>query len=397
MYLLIATKGIKMIKQDDEDNKISIIITIIATIVCIITFICFSYYSNNKTARENLIKAQDLFRKSEFQQAEKLLNIKPPKDIAEEFYKLKFEIQINQNAPFSAKETMLELLKLKPENAFYNYQLGLIYYNMQDYEQTQKYFKEAIKYEPKNFTYNISLANLYSEQNKYDEAINLYLDIYKANPKAEIALASIANCYEQQNDLNNALKYREKAAKEFSTNLFDIYILAQTYEKMNKKDKAIEYYAKAIDLDFEDNTEAKAKYKELSGKSYYPKGYKSISIPYRLQNNLMLVNAKLGGKKAEFLIDTGASFCVASEKFIKNIKTKNLGISAIVTLADGSKIDTPIVLADLTLNDFELGDILVAVIPNDNIDFLLGNNVLGELDYYVDHDRKVITIKRPKE
>lgn len=385
-----------MIKEDDSDSKISIIITVIIIAVALAAFAGFSYYSNNKLARKNLIKAQDLFRKSEFEQAERLLNVRPPKDIAEEFYKLKFDVQLNLNAPYSAKETALELIKLQPKNAFYYYELSLMYYNMQDYEQTQKYLKKAIELEPDNFTYNISLANAYFEQAKYDDALKLYLEIYKKNPKAEIALASAANCYEQKNDMNNALKYRELAAKEFSTNLFDIYSLAQTYEKMNKKDKAIEYYAKAIDLDFENDTDSKVKYKELSGKAYYPKGFKSISVPYRTQGNLMIVKANLGGKNAEFIVDTGASFCVASKKFIKSIKVKDLGFNAVVRLADGSKANAPLVLADLSLNSFDLGEVVVAALPDDNTPFLLGNSVMQELDYYVDHDKKVIIIKRPK-
>ena len=386
-----------MIKDDDNDSKLSIVITIIVFLITIIGFTIFSFYTNDKTARENYIKAQDAFRNNDFQKAEKLLDIKPPKDLAEEFYKLKFNVQLNLNAPYAAKETALELIKLQPKNAFYYYELSLMYYNMQDYEQTNKYLKEAIELEPDNFTYNISLANTYFEQNKYDDAIKLYLEIYKKNPKAEIALASIANCYEQKNDMNSVLKYREMAAKDFPDHIFDIYMLAKTYEKINKKDKAIAYYAKTIDLDFENNTDAKAKYKELSGKTYYPKGYKAVSIPYHTHGNLMIVDAKLGGKKAEFIIDTGASYCVASEKFIKGIKTKDLGINAVTTLADGSKVSARLVLADLTLNDFDIGEVLVAVMPNNNISFLLGNSVMQELDYYIDHDKKVITIKRPKE
>ena len=386
-----------MIKDDDNDNKISIIITAIIIIITIAGFASFSYCANSKKAHENFIKAQDLFRKAEFEKAEKLLDIKPPKDIAEEFYKLKFNVQFNLNALYSAKETMLELLKIKPNDAFYNYELSLMYYNMQDYEQTKKYLNEAIKYEPDNFTYNISLANVYSEQGKYDEAIKLYLEIYKKNPKAEIALASTASCYEQKNDMQNVLKYREMAARDFPDHIYDIYTLAQTYEKMKMKDKAIEYYAKAINLDIEDNTDSKTKYKELSGKAYYSKGYKSIAVPYRTQGNLMIVKAELGGQKAEFIVDTGASYCVVSKKFIKSIKSKNLGISAVSTIADGSKVNAPLVLANLTLNGIELGDVLVAVLPNDDTPFLLGNSVMQELDYYIDHDKKVITIKRPKE
>ena len=386
-----------MIKEDDNDNKIAIIITIIVAIIFILCFAGFSYYQNYKTVHENYIKAQDLFRKSEFQKAEKLLDVKPTKDIAEEFYKLKLDIQYNLNAPYAAKETIIELLKIKPKDAFYNYVSSLMYYNIQDYEQAQKYLIEAINYEPDNYTYNISLANLYSEQGKYDDAIKLYLEIYKKNPKSENALASIANCYEQKNDMNNVLKYREQAAKEFPTNLFDIYILARTYDTMNKKDKAIEYYAKAIDLDHENDTDAKAKYKELSGKSYYPKGYKSITIPYRTQANLMIVKAKLGGKNAEFIIDTGASFCVVNKKFIEGIKVKELGINAVVTFADGSKINAPLVLANLTLNGFDVGEVLVAILPNDDTKFLLGNGVMKDLDYFIDHDKKAIIIKRPLE
>ena len=105
----------------------------------------------------------------------------------------------------------------------------------------------------------------------------------------------------------------------------------------------------------------------------------------------MIVKANLGGQNSEFIVDTGASFCVASKKFIKNIKVKDLGFNAVAKIANGSKVSTPLILANLTLNNFDLGEVLVAVLPNDDVSFLLGNSVMQELDYYVDHDKKVIT------
>ena len=74
--------------------------------------------------------------------SEKLLEGKPPKDIAEEFYKLKFDIQVNLNAVYAAKETVLELIKMQPKNAFYHYELSLMYYNIQDYSQAEKALKQ---------------------------------------------------------------------------------------------------------------------------------------------------------------------------------------------------------------------------------------------------------------
>ena len=68
--------------KDDEDSKTPLIITVLFLIVAIGGFGGSSYYQLNKTAHENYTKAQDAFRNSNFEKAEKLLEVKPSKDIA---------------------------------------------------------------------------------------------------------------------------------------------------------------------------------------------------------------------------------------------------------------------------------------------------------------------------
>jgi len=101
--------------KDNENSNVALVVTILFVIVAIAGFAGFSYYRLNKIAHENYTKAQDAFRNSDLSKAEKLLNIKPSKDMAEDFYKLKYNVQMNQNKLYEAEQTAKELIKLNPK------------------------------------------------------------------------------------------------------------------------------------------------------------------------------------------------------------------------------------------------------------------------------------------
>ena len=304
---------------------------------------------------------------------------------------------MNSNELYQAEQTCMKLLKLNPQDAFSNYLLSLVYYNLGDRDNTELYLKNAVKYSPDNVDYKISLANFYANIGKDDEAINLFLELKDLIPGYEIAWATIASIYENKGDYNNALKYRKEAAEKFSNNSYDLYMLASLYQKIGKKDLAAEYYAKTAKLDINGATDAKSKYFEITGKPYHSSSqFKSESIPFKNLNGLMLVNVSVNGFPAKFIIDTGATSSVVYGNFIKSrhipVKTNIFGISQ---SANGTKTVTPIANLNIKLGSSEFKDLKTFIMPTDNkaFDGIIGNDILEKTDYYVDRQRQVITIR----
>lgn len=379
------------------DFKQSIIISCILVLGVIGAFVGYSMYQENIQMHKNYIAAQDAFRNANLQEAEKLLEGNPPQDIAKDFYILKYNVQMNSNELYQAEQTCMKLLKLNPKDAFSNYLLSLVYYNLGDRDNTELYLKNAVKYSPDNVDYKISLANFYANIGKDDEAINLFLELKDLIPGYEIAWATIASIYENKGDYNNALKYRKEAAEKFSNNSYDLYMLASLYQKIGEKDLAAEYYAKTAKLDINGATDAKSKYFEITGKPYHSSSqFKSESIPFKNLNGLMLVNVSVNGYPAKFIIDTGATSSVVYGNFIKKshipVKTNIFGISQ---SANGTKTVTPIANLNIKLGSSEFKDLKTFIMPTDNkaFDGIIGNDILEKTDYYVDRQRQVITIR----
>ena len=390
-----------MIRYEDEKvDKNVLIITVIVFVVLFAFGFGYMKYKANIETRENFIKAKDEFLKSNFEKADKLLQSnKPPKDIARDYYYLKSQVLFNQMAFNMAEKSCLDLIRFEPENAFNYYFLSLIYYNMGEHDKTQEALKKALSLNPNNIDYKLSLANLYSNMEKYDEAIKLYNEVKDADSSYEIAWASVASIYENKKDYKNALKYRLEAAKKFKDSAYDSYMLAKLYEDMNDKKSAIQWYKNTIDKDMWDNTDAKAKYYELSGQPYHKiSGAKTISVPYTLESGLITIEASFNGKKGKFIVDTGATNCVLTGEFLKKINAKKLNTSAVGILADGSKVDMKLYSANLKIGGVDFGEVKVGIIENETFsktynDGIIGNLALFKKDYYLDTINHKIIIK----
>lgn len=379
------------------DFKQSIIVSCILIFGIIGILSGYSIYQNNVKMHKNYIAAQDAFNNSNLEQAEKLLEGKPPRDIAKDFYILKYNVLLNENKLYQAEETCLALLKLDKKDAFSNYLLSLIYYNTGDREKTEQYLKNAVLYAPENVDYKIALANYYTNIGKNDEAIKLFEELKNLIPGYEIAWASIASIYENDGNFDKALQYRKEAAEKFKDNVYDLYMLAELYNKLGKKEFAAEYYAKTAKLDVSGATDAKSKYFVVTGKPYHSAPqFKNETLPFQNYNGLIIVSGYINGISARFLIDTGASSSIVYANFIKKnnlpVKTNIFGISQ---SANGTKTVTPVVNLNIKLGSSEFNDWKTFVMPAKNkvFDGIIGNDILEKLDYYVDRSKNTITIR----
>lgn len=382
------------------DMRKSLIVSTFIILLLVAVFCVIGKINDDKKAQQNYAMAKDDFKNNNLESALNLLKEEPPRKIAQDYYGLKYDVLMNLNKIYEAEIVAKKLIKLNKNNGFNHYLLSIIYYNLGDYEKTEKCLKDAIKYAPKNNDFKISLANTYSSHGKNAEAINLFEEVMKKDPKYEVAWAGIADIYENQQDYKKAIIYREDAAKKFANNVYDAYMLAQLYKKMGNKKDAAFYYAKAAKIDISKESDAEVQYTKLTGKPLYMSSVSSYQrIPVLFVHNYAIVDALADGINGKFLIDTGATSTVISERFLRKnrikVETDTYGIA---TLANGKKEVFPATYFDFKLGESNFYNNRVYISPDidDTITFdgIIGNDILAKTDFYIDRKNEVLVIKR---
>lgn len=377
----------------------SLIISTFVFLLIIATCCFLGQIETGKKAQNNYTLAKDNFDNCRFESALKLLKEEPPKNIAQDYYELKFDVLMNLDKINETKAVAKKLIELYPRNAFNYYLLSISYYNLSDYDNSEKYLKKAIKQDPKNSDYKIDLAGLYSEQDKISEAIKYYEEVKKENPKYEFAWAGIAAIYEHQKNYNKALVYRKEAAEKFSYNISDVYMLADLYMKMGDKKNAVLYYSKAAKMDVNKETDAREQYKILTGKSLYTASTPANQkVPALLVNKFVIVDALVNGCKGKFLINPEAQESAVYEKFLKKNKIKpETNEYGLYSTANGKKRVTPISYVDFKLGTLNVHNDRVSILPDTKgkkLDGIIGDDILAKTDFYVDQDKKVLVLER---
>ena len=73
-------------------------------------------------------------------------------------------------------------VSLKPNDAYMNNFLGLLYLYVEDYKQAESSFLKATVYSPNNVVYMVNLAATYERDKNFSSALNTYEEAYKINP-----------------------------------------------------------------------------------------------------------------------------------------------------------------------------------------------------------------------
>ena len=73
-------------------------------------------------------------------------------------------------------------ISLKPNDAYMNNFLGLLYLYVEDYKQAESSFLKATVYSPNNVVYMVNLAATYERDKNFISALNTYEEAYKINP-----------------------------------------------------------------------------------------------------------------------------------------------------------------------------------------------------------------------
>lgn len=373
--------------------------------IIIMALLIFGIYSVGrkdllKKAETNLAKAQDLYEfKNDADGALNLLELEPDKTLQEKYYFLKFRILFSQGKIYEAESISKKLLKINPNNAYYNYLISLVYYNSGDYDKAEELLEKSVKQEPKNCDYKIYLSRLYNNSGKTDKALALLEKIIKEDPNYEAAYQETAGIYTQEKKYDKALKIGSETYKKFNYNAYNTYVLADLYEKTGNKNLAIKYFKEVKDQDPYGNTNASVRIFNLTKKKYIPMKHsqKKNFVDFKEDGNSIIAKININKKEGHFKIDPENPNTIIYKKFAdknKSIVSNTLGI---IEFKDGKKAvkdAMPVCYINIGLSDKNINNGRAFIMKNekDKIDGVIGANILDNLNYEVDYKNKKIIL-----
>ncbi len=145
-----------------------------------------------------------------------------------------------------ARDLYLEILKEEPENAEVWDLLGVLYYQINDYMESELCIKKAISLNPRLY-YIENLARLYLDKGEFKAAIALYEDLVKAKESYENYF-NLAMAYKGKHDWEKAKETYLKSIEINPKGYESYFNLAYIALNENKPELAIECYQKALEI-----------------------------------------------------------------------------------------------------------------------------------------------------
>lgn len=151
---------------------------------------------------------------------------------------------LNEGNRVGALKELLKAVDLAPRDKDIRNALGLVYYDLEDFDKAIEAFEKAVKLDPEfSEAYN-NLGVTCLEMEEYDKAIEAFENAI-ANPMyetPEIALNNTGWAYYKKNDQEKAMYYYKRALKFSPTFPLPTYNIGLIYyEKGHYADAAVEF------------------------------------------------------------------------------------------------------------------------------------------------------------
>jgi tetratricopeptide (TPR) repeat protein len=141
-------------------------------------------------------------------------------------------------------------IELDPAKPYWIYELGLIYYAMNDDKNSLKYILEAgNKGYTKDNDYFENLGIAYLNVGNLDEGVKILDEILKKKPSDMNILNMIAEAYYYKGKYKQAIEYWDQVLYYDKTAASALYMIGMSYQKSGEKDKGIQLCDKAIEMD----------------------------------------------------------------------------------------------------------------------------------------------------
>ena len=216
---------------------------ITAALIVVITTTCIAFAHSNNNFEKDLAtdNVQELINnafaysnakqyKNAIKFCDKILTIDPKN---EEAYLLKILALQSSHKLKDAELLQNEAIKILPDSALINLQMGLVTANKGDYRLASKYFEKSANIYPKDQTY-LRLGGCYSELMEHKKAIDAYTKAIELNPKLVKAYTMRAKDCGDLGDYKCSLENYETLKKMYPNN--PLYYHMTSLYKTNTKD-----------------------------------------------------------------------------------------------------------------------------------------------------------------
>ena len=165
----------------------------------------------------------------------------------QESEKFKQAFSLHQSGKLtSARDLYLEILQEDAQNAQVWDLLGILYFQINDYMESELCIKKAISISPRLY-YIENLARLYLEKGEFKASIALYEDLVKAKGSYENYF-NLAMSYKGNRDWNKAKEAYHKSIEINPKGYESYFNLAYIALNENNPQQAIECYQKALEI-----------------------------------------------------------------------------------------------------------------------------------------------------
>ncbi|MSO23431.1 MAG: tetratricopeptide repeat protein [Acidobacteria bacterium] len=132
----------------------------------------------------------------------------------------------------TAEKEYRAVLKLSPDLAEVNSNLGLVYYRQRKDDEAIKVFQEALKRKPTLFLANLFLGMTYTRINQYDKSIEPLNKAISLNPGEVRAYLNLGLSYIELGQEREALKVLQSAADRWPEDVEVLYNLGIVYTRL---------------------------------------------------------------------------------------------------------------------------------------------------------------------
>ena len=132
----------------------------------------------------------------------------------------------------------------------WSYELGMLYYTMNDYKNSVVYFLKAAEHgynKSNDFMENLGYAYVYSGE--FEKGEQLLLTLMQKKPGDKTLIRDVADAYYQNKAYDKSLNYCQKLMEMDMNDGKALYLAGLCFQKKGQKDKGQGMCDKAIELD----------------------------------------------------------------------------------------------------------------------------------------------------
>jgi len=145
-----------------------------------------------------------------------------------------------------AENIYREILRDEPNNFYALHYLGILYYQLRNYDAAIKYIRKASELNPTAADAFYNLGNVYKDSGHLDEAINCFQKSLELNPQNADAYNNQGIIYKDKGELNEAITSFQEAIHLNPNHIIAYYNLGVIYKDKKQFDEAIQCFQKVL-------------------------------------------------------------------------------------------------------------------------------------------------------